>query len=221
MYVAEEDLAEFFRSRDVADRAYLDPWLIHFEHDKCDAGLLPGGFVGAHKSEHMGCVEGHARPDLVPVDDNRLAFNTAFGAQTGKIRTCVGLRVALTPHAFSSQNPGQIFISLPVGTARDQDRPQISECLIQEPRRPAFLVLLDIDHVFRWRQTHAAVLTRPARCNPAPPGENLKPGFHYLPTLPVSEPLEFRRTPGSERVRRLGSEFIVRKNIPILHGNSH
>src|SRR5882762_981080 len=99
-------------SQNSSDRAYLDPRLIHFEHDKRDAGLLLGGFVGAHESEHMGCVEGHARPNLVSVDDNRLAFDAAFGAQAGKIRTCVGLRVALTPHAFSSQNPGQIFISL-------------------------------------------------------------------------------------------------------------
>jgi hypothetical protein len=120
---------------------------------------------------------GRRGPDLLAVDDPRVAAPLGARLHVGEVRPRVGLRVPLAPERAPLAYRGEEAFLLRCGPEGDQRRAeQLLADVAEPPGRPRARVLLVEDDLLGERRVAPAVLFRPAQARPAGYGELALPG---------------------------------------------
>src|SRR5581483_3390739 len=108
----EERLAERRRARDQPDRPRRDPRRRHVDEQEADTLVLRRARVGAHQAEHPVRLIGVRGPDLLAVDDVRIAVEDGARLQAGEIGAGARLAVALAPADPAARDRRQVLEAL-------------------------------------------------------------------------------------------------------------
>ena len=168
-------------SGNVPDRADSDAGLVQIDQEEADAFLLFAGFAGARQAEHVGGVLGEGRPGLLTVDDELIAIGDCLGLEAGQIRAGIRFGISLAPDFLAGANFWQITRALFRGAVADQQRADHLDAQVGcACDTPALLFLNEYQQLCR-RQSHAAMLGRPCRRDPALARQFEVPGFDFGP----------------------------------------
>src|SRR5437870_816218 len=111
--VVEEHLIELRLARDLSERSDGDARRLHVHEEEAD-GLVLGSFcTGPHEEEAPVGDVGHARPDLLAVDDEVAVVGHRAGLEVREVRARVGLGEALAPELDAPRPPNSRGQSMP------------------------------------------------------------------------------------------------------------
>src|SRR2546429_9584828 len=101
--VIEEHLIELRLARDLSERPDGDARRLHVHEEEADGLVLGSFWTGPHEEEAPVGDVGHARPDLLAVDDEVAVVVHRAGLEVGEVRARVGLGEALAPELLCGQ----------------------------------------------------------------------------------------------------------------------
>ena len=86
-----------FRAVDQANRGNCHSLLMHWKEEKADPFMLRSFWVRANETEDPVGVGRAGRPDFLTGDPVLVSFEYRPGLQSGEVRACSRLAIALTP----------------------------------------------------------------------------------------------------------------------------
>ena len=167
-HVLVEDLAEVAVRRHVLDRGDRDAGRVERNDELADACVRRS--VSRRAADQVAVVRGlaEARPDLLPVDDVRVAVTDGPGAKGREIRSGIGLAHPDAPPGLAADDPGEELLLLFFGAVGQDRRAHLP---IGEPRARDRCTLRDQclgdDEPLEHGASTTAPLDRP--CHPEPP----------------------------------------------------
>src|SRR6187399_2344208 len=158
-------------------------------------------------------------PDLLPPHHEMIALQHCAGRKAGKVGACARLGIALRPDHSTRNDGRQMLRLLCVGPELHQDRADVIEALCRQLRRANARQLLRHDDLFVEGGTHAAMLPRPMRCDPAFARELVIPGHQFHRRRACRAPPKRNRKIGFQPCPYVHAEFGFSRRVTTEHGD--
>ena len=112
MHIIEEGFTEGRGAADQFDWFRADAFGGHIKEQEANTFVLGAIEIGTNQAENPVSFICVRRPDFRTVDEVVITHVLGFSAQTGQVRACIGLTVALAPADFAVDDVWDVLLLL-------------------------------------------------------------------------------------------------------------